>query len=232
MNFSIIIPIYKEKRNLPKLIISLTKILKSRGNFYEIILVDDDSDDGSLEVFKKNKKKHIRFLIRKQKPRDLSKSVVYGFKKSNYNNLVVMDGDLQHHPSDLNKMIQKFKKSNCDILIGSRDMSDYKKINLNILRFYVSKLLNLVTNLLFGLNLKDPMSGFFIIKKKIFKKSEKKLFLLGYKILLDIVISLPKNIKINEFYINFKSRNKGFSKMRLKIILQLLFFILYRFILR
>ena len=106
MNFSIIIPIYKEKRNLPKLIISLTKILKSRGNFYEIILVDDDSDDGSLEVFKKNKKKHIRFLIRKQKPRDLSKSVVYGFKKSNYNNLVVMDGDLQHHPSDLNKMIQ------------------------------------------------------------------------------------------------------------------------------
>ena len=195
MKFSIIIPIYKEKKNLSKLILSLKKALVKHKKKYEVIFVDDDSNDGSNKIFENNKNKNIRFLIRKDKPRDLSKSVVYGFKRSRYKNLIVMDGDLQHRPSDLTKLIKKFKTTNCDIVIGSRNMKSYKKVNLSPLRFYVSKLLNLVTNFLFGLYLKDPMSGFFMLKKSIFKKIEKKLFLLGYKILLDIVISSSNLVK-------------------------------------
>ena len=229
MKFSIIIPIYKEKKNLSKLILSLKKALVKHKKKYEVIFVDDDSNDGSNKIFENNKNKNIRFLIRKDKPRDLSKSVVYGFKRSRYKNLIVMDGDLQHRPSDLTKLIKKFKTTNCDIVIGSRNMKSYKKVNLSPLRFYVSKLLNLVTNFLFGLYLKDPMSGFFMLKKSIFKKIEKKLFLLGYKILLDIVISSSKKIKIKEIYINFKSREKGFSKMRIKILWQLSFFLFYKY---
>ena len=232
MNFSIIIPIYKEKKNLTNLVFSLTKVLKDKKNKYEIIFVDDDSRDGSADLFKKIKKKQIRFLIRKDKPRDLSKSVVYGFARSKYENLIVMDGDLQHHPSDLKKLMSKFKKNDCDILIGSRNMVNNNKVNLGLFRFYVSKSLNSITNFLFRLDLKDPMSGFFIIKKKVFMKSKNNLFLLGYKILLDIVLSSSKNIKIEEMFINFKSRDKGFSKMRLKIISQLVYFLLYKFFFR
>ncbi len=232
MKFSIIIPTYKEKKNLPKLIISLTKALKNQKINYEIIFIDDESNDGSYEVYNKNKTGKTRFIIRKEKPRDLSKSVVYGFKKSKYDNLIVMDGDLQHHPLDLKSMIRQFKKNDCDILIGSRNMINYKKVNLSPLRFYVSKLLNLMTNFLFGLSLKDPMSGFFIIRKNILKISEKKLLLIGYKILLDIVICSPKTVRIKEFLINFKSRDKGFSKMRLRIIFQLILFLTYRFFFR
>ena len=232
MNFSIIIPIYKEKKNLSKLIYSLTKALKTLRNNYEIIFVDDDSRDGSINVFKDNKNKKTKFFVRTEKPRDLSRSVVYGFKKSKYENLIVMDGDLQHHPSDLKRLIKKFKKNESDILIGSRNMLNNNKVNLGLLRFYVSKFLNFITNFLFGLSLKDPMSGFFIIKKKIFMKCEKKLFLLGYKILLDIVLSSSKKVRIDEIFINFKSRDKGFSKMRLKIISQLVFFLIYKFIIR
>ena len=234
MNFSIIIPIYKEKKNLTKLLLSLTKALKSQKKMikYEIIFVDDDSQDGSIDVFKKNKNKKIRFFIRKEKPRDLSKSVVYGFTKSKYDNLIVMDGDFQHQPSDLKKMMLNFQKNSCDILVGSRNMISNDKVNLGILRFYVSRSLNSITNYLFNLNLKDPMSGFFIIKKKIFKKSEKKLFLLGYKILLDIILSSSNKIIIKEIFINFKSRDKGLSKMRLKIISQLAYFLLYKFFFR
>ena len=234
MNFSIIIPIYKEKKNLTKLLLSLTKALKSQKKMikYEIIFVDDDSQDGSIDVFKKNKNKKIRFFIRKEKPRDLSKSVVYGFTKSKYDNLIVMDGDFQHQPSDLKKMMLNFQKNSCDILVGSRNMISNDKVNLGILRFYVSRSLNSITNYLFNLNLKDPMSGFFIIKKEVFKKSKKKLFLLGYKILLDIILSSSRKIRIEEMFINFKSREKGFSKMRLKIITQLVYFLLYKFIFR
>ena len=160
--------------------------MKNQKINYEIIFIDDESNDGSYEVYNKNKTGKTRFIIRKEKPRDLSKSVVYGFKKSKYDNLIVMDGDLQHHPLDLKSMIRQFKKNDCDILIGSRNMINYKKVNLSPLRFYVSKLLNLMTNFLFGLSLKDPMSGFFFIRNNILKISEKKLLLIGYKILLDI----------------------------------------------
>ena len=127
MNFSIIIPIYKEKKNLSKLIYSLTKALKTLRNNYEIIFVDDDSRDGSINVFKDNKNKKTKFFVRTEKPRDLSRSVVYGFKKSKYENLIVMDGDLQHHPSDLKRLIKKFKKNESDILIGSRNMLNNNK---------------------------------------------------------------------------------------------------------
>ena len=87
----------------------------------------------------------------------------------------------------------------------------------------------MVTNRLFELDLKDPMSGFFIIKKKIFLNSKRKLFLRGYKILLDIILSSRKQLKIKEVFINFKSRDKGFSKMRLKILLQLIIFMIVKF---
>ena len=229
MKYSIIIPIYKEKKNLKKLIKYLSSSFKNIKNRNEIIFVDDDSNDGSIDEFKKNKNKNMRFYIRKRKPRDLSKSVIFGFKKARYENFAVMDGDLQHSPKDLLRLIKEFEKQKFDIVIGSRNLLNNDKLKLNILRFYMSKFLNFITNFLFRLKLKDPMSGFFIIKWNIFRKCEKKLFLLGYKVLLDIILSSSRKIKIKEIYINFKSRNKGFSKMRLKIISQLAFFLLFNF---
>ncbi len=229
MKYSIIIPIFKEKKNLINLIPKLTNVLDSKKKIYEIIFVDDDSRDGSIAIFKKIKKKNINFFVRKQKPRDLSKSVVYGFKKSKFENLVVMDGDLQHRPIDLLKLMNIYERKKYELVIGSRKMVSYKATNLNPVRFYVSKFLNFTTKLLFNYKLIDPMSGFFIINKKIFYKVEKNLFLLGYKILLDIITSSKKKIVFKEVYINFKSREKGFSKMRLKILIQLIIFLLYKF---
>ena len=74
------------------------------------------------------------------------------------------------------------------------------------------------------------MSGFFIIKKKVFLQSKKKLLLMGYKILIDIILSTPKKLKIEEIIINFKMRNQGFSKMRFKILLQLILFLIIKYL--
>ncbi len=230
MKYSIIIPIFKERKNISQLVLKLTSVLKLNKKKFEIIFVDDDSNDGSINEFNKIRANNIRFYVRTKKPRDLSKSVVYGFNKSKFNNLVVMDGDLQHRPTDLVKLMNIYEKKNFDLVIGSRKMKNYRETNLNPLRFYVSKLLNFTTNLLFDYRLKDPMSGFFIINKKVFFKVKNKLFLLGYKILLDIITSSQKKIIFKEVYINFKSREKGFSKMRLKILIQLIIFLLYKFI--
>jgi len=229
MNYSIIVPIYKEEKNIAKMISKVKSELNKKKINYELIFIDDDSLDNSKKIFENNKNKNTRFFVRKDKPRDLSKSVVFGFKKSKYKNLIVMDGDLQHNPKDLYKLISKFKKTNCDIVIGSRKLINYKKANLNPLRFIFSKLLNYIFNLIFDKKMIDPMSGFFLIKKSVFKNAEKKLILLGYKILIDIVLSSNKNLIIKEVIINFRIRDKGFSKMRLKILLQLILFITIKY---
>ena len=232
MKYSIVIPVYKEEKNISKLINILNYTLKNARKKYEIIFIDDDSNDNSKKIFNKYKSKNNRFYIRKKKPRDLSKSVIYGFEKAKFNNLVVMDGDLQHRPKDLLKLMRIYEKKNDDIVFGSRKLINHKEANLNPLRFYASKLLNFFTNFIFRLKFKDPMSGFFIIKKKVYIKCNNKLFLVGYKILLDIIISSSKNIKIEEVFISFKSREKGFSKMRFKILLQLFSFLLFKFFYR
>lgn len=228
MNYSIIVPIYKEEKNIAKLIHEIKKELKKKIS-YELIFVDDDSPDRSKNIFNKFKDKNFRFYTRKNKPRDLSKSVVYGFEKSKYNNLIVMDGDLQHNPKDILKFVKIFEKTNCDIVIGCRKLTNYKKANLNPIRFIFSKFLNYIFNFIFNHKISDPMSGFFLVKKEVYNKVKKKLILLGYKILIDIILSGRKEILIKEVKISFNVRDKGFSKMRLKILLQLFIFILIKY---
>ena len=230
MNYSIIVPIFKEEKNIAKLIYKIKKELKKKIT-YELIFVDDDSQDQSKNIFNKykNENKNFKFYIRKNKPRDLSKSVVYGFEKSKFNNLIVMDGDLQHNPKDILKFVKIFEKTKCDIVIGCRKLTNYKIANLNPIRFIFSKFLNYVFNFIFNHKISDPMSGFFLIKKEVYKNNKKKLILLGYKILIDIILSEQRKILIKEVKINFNMRDKGFSKMRLKILLQLLIFILIKY---
>ena len=228
MSYSIIVPVYKEEKNIAKLIHKVNKELKNKIK-YELIFVDDDSKDGSKNVFKKFKNKNTKFYTRKSKPRDLSRSVVYGFNRSKYDNLIVMDGDLQHDPRDIIKLIETYRKNNCDIVIGCRKLISYKKANLNPVRFYFSLFLNQIFNIMFNHKMADPMSGFFLLKKKVYESNKKFLILLGYKILIDILLSNNKKITIKEVKINFKVRDKGFSKMRLKILLQLFMFIIIKF---
>ena len=141
-----------------------------------------------------------------------------------------MDGDLQHNPKDILKLIKIYEKTKCDLVIGSRKLVNYKKSNLNPIRFIFSKTLNQIFNVIFNHKIMDPMSGFFLKKKNVYKKVKNKLILLGYKILIDIILSCKKKITIEEIEINFNVRDKGFSKMRLKILIQLVFFIILKYL--
>ena len=213
--FSIVIPVYNEGRNLRILVPRIYKELKKLK--FELIIVDDNSNDNTAKILKKFKKKNFRHIIRREE-RDLSKSCVLGFKKTRYKNIIVMDGDLQHKPSDIKKFLNIFNKNNPDIIVGSRDLFKDKKHNLNILRLLASRILIIVVNLLLGKKTSDPMSGFFMFKKKIFIKSQDKLIKKGYKILLDLLYIKNLKIKVTDVKINFDSRMKGKSKMSLKIL--------------
>ena len=225
MKFSIVIPVYNESKNLPLLISQIYKVLKKHT--FELIIIDDNSSDGTFEVLNKIKKKNFRFFIRKKK-RDLSRSCVLGFNKSKYKNILVMDGDLQHQPKDLKKLLKIFQLKKAHIVIGSRELFTRKKHNLSFMRLSASRILIFIVNILLGNKTSDPMSGFFIFKKEIFIRNKYKLFNKGYKILMDLIYLDEKYQKIYDVKINFANRKKGESKMNMKILLSLIYMILYK----
>ena len=224
--FTIVIPVYNEARNLGILVPKIYKELKNMK--FELIIVDDNSNDGTSKILK-NLKKNFKHIIRK-KERDLSKSCIEGFRKTSSKNIIVMDGDLQHKPSDIKKFLSNFYKYNPDIIVGTRDLFKVKKHNLNFLRLFASRILILIVNLLLGNRTSDPMSGFFMFKKKIFKESQKKMIKKGYKILLDLLYIKKQKIKVIDVKIEFDSRTKGKSKMSLKILFHLIIMISKKFL--
>ena len=225
IKFSIVIPVYNESKNLPLLISQIYKIL--RNQIYELIIVDDNSTDGTKDIMKKFKRSNLRYFIR-TKNRDLSKSCIFGFQKSKYQNILVMDGDLQHRPVDIIKLLNTFEKNDADFAIGTRKLFKSKKHNLGFLRLSASRILILIVNIFLGKKTSDPMSGFFIFKKRIFTKNKSKLFSQGYKILMDLLYVGNEKAKTFDVEINFDLRKKGTSKMSFKIVLSLIYMIVYK----
>lgn len=222
--FSIIIPALNEEKNLRLIVKKIFYYLKNFN--FEIIIIDDNSTDNSKIILHYLKKKYlnINFIIRKKKP-DLSKSVIDGFEKSKYDSILVMDADMQHNPIYLPKMVNLFFSSNKDFVIGARNFN--KKLGLSFIRKNLSKMVILFINLVLGFKTKDPMSGFFMFKKKIYKKNKKKLFGKGFKILFDLLYSTDK-IKIKDLLIKFDKRKNNSSKMSLKILFLLILSIFYK----
>ena len=226
-NISIVIPILNEEKNLIRLIKEIEDVKNQMNlNNFELILVDDNSTN------KKRKKKFIRYFIRKKKIRDLTQSLFIGFNRCLYENIVVMDGDLQHPPRYIKKLLQVFFKNKADVVIGSRNLFKKRGPGLNLFRYISSLFIIYIINFLLDNKTTDPLSGFFIFKKRIYKKNKKKLFGQGYKILADIIYSCPEKLKILDCDIFFDSRKSGKSKMNLLVLLQLIIFIIKSFLVK
>tara|TARA_B100000989_G_scaffold72938_1_gene51225 strand:+ start:1488 stop:2201 length:714 start_codon:yes stop_codon:yes gene_type:complete len=213
MYLSIIIPLYNEERNIEKIFLKIHKNLFSNLN-YEIIFVDDESTDDSSKILKKlsKKNKNVFHLHRIGKKRDLTQSCFDGISKSKYKNILIMDCDLQHDPKNILSMIKTFQKEKADFVVGVRNF-DKKHSGLPYHRSIVSRLLILIINIFLGKKVNDPMSGFFLFKKKHFVKAKKNLFGRGYKIFFDLIYCIKYKIKIVEQEITLFKRNSGESKM-------------------
>ena len=232
---SIIIPVLNEGKNIAKLVeeIKNEKKFLNLSNL-ELIIVDDNSTDNTEIILRKIKKKNkfLKYYIRKKKKKDLTKSCLLGFNKALYPNILVMDGDLQHPPKFIKHMLNVFISRKYDFVIGTRNLLKKKDPGLSYIR-YVSSLFIIITiNFLLGNKTKDPMSGFFIFKKEIYKKNKKNLYGVGYKILADLIYSSNNNLKIADIDIFFDKRRSGKSKMNIWVLFQLIIFIITKFIKR
>ena len=237
MSLSILIPLYNEEKNIKKLYLKIKNTISSKIH-YELIFINDDSTDGSTQILNKltkNKKKIIH-INRKKKKRDLTQSCFDGILRSKYKNILIMDCDLQHNPKNIIKMFKIYNKKTADFVIGVRNF-DKAHSGLSYHRSIVSRLLIIIINIFLGKKISDPMSGFFLFKKKHFFKTKKFLYGEGYKILFDLIYNLRYKVKIIEYEITLHKRSSGESKMSFKIlkiiiiqILRLLFFKLYNLI--
>jgi len=166
MNYTVIVPFYNEAKNIPsfnnELINNLKKIDNGKRNL-EIVYVDDGSSDETFNELKKLSTNTVETLIIKHRT-NLSQSAAIntGIGQSKYENIVIMDGDLQNDPNDLAKMVSEFEKGT-DMLIGWRK---HRKDNF-FSRILPSTIANFIVRLFSRSKIHDHGCAFKILKKEI-----------------------------------------------------------------
>ncbi len=207
---SVIVPTFNERKNMKPLIQRIDASIK--GMKHEIIVVDDNSQDGTARVVKELSRKYpVRLIVRKNE-RGLATAVMEGFKNAKGDIYAVIDADLQHPPETLKPLI--FEACNgTDIAIGSRYASGKETFgDFKVHRKIMSKGANLLAKVLVPkvANVKDIQSGFFAMKKSVIQDVELKPT--GYKILLEI-LAIGNYKIVKEVPYDFGQREYGESKL-------------------
>lgn len=211
---SIIIPTYKEAPNVRPLVERLHANLLSSAIEYEVIIVDDNSQDGIDAVVRELQARSfpVRLIIRRDE-RGLSSAVIRGFREARGDVLVCMDADLSHPPEKIPALIESLADGGCEFAIGSRYVpGGGTDEQWGLFRYLNSRVATLLARPF--TTAKDPLAGFFAIPRRVFDRAED-LNPIGFKIGLELLVKCRcKNIA--EVPITFMRREHGKSKMGLK----------------
>jgi len=219
--FALVVPTLNEAGNIDKLLGELTGALSETRYEYEIVVVDDGSTDGTVEKVRDwaRQDPRVHFLARVGE-RGLAGAVLYGWGQSGANLLGVIDGDLQHPPELLPKLLEAAEQS--DIAIASRYARDDGTKGWNPLRSAVSRLSTLAAEPLISkknLRVTDPMSGFFVVHRRCIEGLTFQTT--GFKLLLEILVRGRIQIA-REVPYHFGVRRSGRSKANATVALHYL----------
>lgn len=214
---SIVLPTYNESQNIVKMLDSIAQTLSPySATEAEIIVVDDNSPDGTAEIasmhaknISNNKKLHVE-VIRREGKFGLSSAIVAGLQSATGDMLVVMDGDFSHPPQIIPSIIDALQDSNCDIVVASRYVKGGSVIGWPFKRRLMSKGATKIAQYGLGIEVKDPVSGFFAFRRDIIHGV--KFDAIGYKMLLEILVK-TKGARVKEVPYTFINRRIGTSKL-------------------
>lgn len=222
----VIIPTYNEIDNIST---AIEKVLNLSKNF-DILVVDDNSPDGTAEVVKGFVSKYSNrvFLEIKNIKEGLGKAYTLGFSwamERNYDYIFEMDADLSHDPNDLVRMYIELQSINCDVVIGSRYVNGINVVNWPLSRIMLSYFASIYSRIITGLPVKDATSGFVGFKREVLEKMNLSSILFnGYAFQIELKFKAYKNnFKILEIPIIFRDRVHGESKMSGNIIFEAVF---------
>jgi dolichol-phosphate mannosyltransferase len=211
-DLAIVLPTFNESGNVGPIVDRLDRALA--GIHYEIIFVDDDSPDGTASVVRSfaQTRDNVRVLERIGR-RGLASACIEGILAASAPFVAVMDADLQHDETILPEMFRRIRDESLDLVVASRhidggSMGDFPAWRVKLSQF--GKRLSLM-----GAEhaLSDPMSGFFMVRFSAFERLAHRLSAIGFKILLDIVLSADPGMRIGEVPYRFRAREHGESKL-------------------
>jgi dolichol-phosphate mannosyltransferase len=218
---SVIVPTFNEAQNIAELVAGLERALD--GVAWEAIIVDDNSPDGTSAVAKAVAARNPRVrCLRRLGRRGLAGACLEGILSSSAPYVAVIDGDLQHDESLLPRMLKRLTDDEADLVVGSRYTAGTVASGLDGARSTYSHTATGLAQKLLGTNLSDPMSGFFMVRRECVEQVADRLSPIGFKILLDLVLTAQGHLRIVEEPYTFRVRHAGESKFDLRIGLEFL----------
>lgn len=220
MKTIVIIPTYNEKQNIAKLI---SEIFALQITGLEILVVDDNSPDGTADIAEKLKEKYPVHLIKRAGKLGLGSAYLAGFKKAlelKADYIFEMDADFSHDPADIPRMLAAAQQA--DLVIGSRKIKGGKVVGWGWLRKFMSNGAMWFSRILLNLKAKDVTAGFRCFRRQVLEsinldtiKSN------GYAFQEELLYRTQKaGFKIKEIPVIFKDRQKGKSKLSKKDIIE------------
>lgn len=222
LKLAVVLPTLNERDNLAPLIARLEDALGADG--WEAIFVDDNSPDGTSDAARELSLNDPRVrVIQRIGRRGLASAAIEGMLSTAAPFVAVMDADHQHDPKLLPRMLAAIEGEEADVAVGSRFVKGGSAAGLSSARREKgSHLANALARKLTGVELSDPMSGYFMLRTATLRGTADKLSGIGFKILLDILATADEPYRVKEFPLKFAARASGESKLDRTVVFEYL----------
>ncbi|KAI8921735.1 nucleotide-diphospho-sugar transferase [Entophlyctis helioformis] len=216
--YSVLLPTYNERQNLPIIVWMLSRPLPKRANLdYEIIIIDDNSPDGTLEVAKQLQRVYgkDRIVLRPRPGKlGLGTAYVYGIESSTGDFVIIMDADMSHHPRFIPEFVEKQQQGNLDIVTGTRYISGGGVHGWDLRRKLTSRVANYLASVLLNPGVSDLTGSFRLYKKHVLAQLIKRTKSKGYVFQMEMMVRARElGYSIGEVPITFVDRVFGESKL-------------------
>ncbi|KAJ2462752.1 dolichol-P-mannose synthesis [Coemansia sp. RSA 2322] len=215
--YSVLLPTYNERDNLPIITWLLVKTFQEHNLDYEIIIIDDNSPDGTLEVAKQLQKAYgeTRIVLRPRAGKlGLGTAYVHGIQNAAGNFVIIMDADMSHHPKAIPEFIRKQKECDYDIVTGTRYTSGGGVYGWDLRRKLTSRGANFIADLLLSPGVSDLTGSFRLYKKDVLHQIINATVSKGYVFQMEMMVRAKQfNFSVAEVPITFVDRVYGESKL-------------------
>jgi dolichol-phosphate mannosyltransferase len=222
---SVIVPTFNERDNLAPLTAALAAALD--GLDYEVVVVDDDSPDGTAAEARAIAERDCRVrVLQRIGRRGLASAVIEGALATSSPAIAVIDADLQHDERILPVMLRRLHDEGLDLVVASRHAADGGMDALGADRVALSNAGRRLFGWLWRVPVSDPMSGYFVMTRAYFDEVAHGLSGVGFKVLVDLLASARRPVRVGEVGYRFRPRAHGVSKLDIVVeieYLQLLF---------
>ncbi|XP_014780599.1 dolichol-phosphate mannosyltransferase subunit 1 [Octopus bimaculoides] len=215
--YSVLLPTYNERENLPFIIWLLVKYFEESGYKFEVIVIDDGSPDGTLEVAKQLQGIYgeDRIVLKpREKKLGLGTAYIHGIKFAKGDFIIIMDADLSHHPKFIPEMIKKQKEGDLDVVSGTRYKGSGGVFGWDLKRKLISRVANYFTQVLLRPGASDLTGSFRLYKKAVLEDLVNSCQSKGYVFQMEMIVMARRlGFSIGEVPITFVDRFYGESKL-------------------